>query len=263
MAWWGKLIGGALGFVIGGPLGALLGASFGHNFDGKGGEGNPRIGSRRSSPGDQERTQAAFFTATFSIMGHVSKADGKVTQDEIELANSLMREMQLDAEQKKLARHLFNSGKEDDFDFDGVVDQFRLECHRRSTLLRIFLEIQVQAAYADNLLDPSENEILKILARRLGFSGGMLQDIINMVVGGSHAQQHGGKATLEDAYAILGVEASTPTAEIKRTYRRLMSQHHPDKLVSKGLPEEMIKLANEKTHEIQSAWKVVQEARAN
>ncbi len=257
MAWWGKLIGGTLGFLVGGPLGALLGASFGHNFDTAG----ERREGRRPLPGDQERTQTAFFTATFSIMGHLAKADGRVTRDEIDLANALMREMQLLPEQRKLARELFNQGKQESFDFDAVVSQFRIECHRRTTLIRMFLEIQVQAAFADQRLDPKENKVLQILAQRLGFSQAQLNQIIDMVRGSEHTHQHPDRMDLEDAYAILGVKASTPLLEVKKAYRRLLSQHHPDKLVSRGLPEEMIKLANEKTHESQQAWNKIKESR--
>jgi len=261
MAWWGKLFGGALGFMLGGPLGALLGASFGHGFDDRTDSANSRIGHGTPPEGDQERTQAAFFTATFSIMGYVTKADGHVSADEIELANTLMQEMQLKPEQRKLARQLFNNGKQPDFDFDGIVAQFRRECHRRSTLLWIFMEIQVQAAFADNKLDPKENQILEELANRLGFVHGELEQIINLVRGAAHVHEPSEQNRLDDAYAILGVNAQTSTAEIKRNYRRLMSQHHPDKLVSKGLPEEMIRIANEKTHEIQEAWQMIKEAR--
>ena len=256
MAWWGKLIGGTLGFLVGGPLGALLGASFGHNFDGR----TESAGGPRALPGDQERTQTAFFTATFSMMGYVAKADGKVTRHEIDLANAVMTEMQLNAEQRKLARSLFNQGKLDSFDFDAVVEQFRRECHRRTTLLRVFIEIQVQAALADNLLDPKENTVLRILAERLGFSQLELDQIIGLVRGGAAAHQPE-ELGLDQAYAILGVSEGDTTAEIKRAYRRLLSQHHPDKLVSKGLPEEMIKLANEKTHDIQTAWQRIRESR--
>ncbi len=266
MAWWGKLIGGTLGFLIGGPLGALLGASFGHNFDGN----SPRAGGWKPLPGDsqqqQERIQTAFFTATFSIMGYVAKADGKVTQEEIELANALMGEMQLNAEQRKLARSLFNQGKEDEFDFPGVLQQFKTECHRRTTLLRMFLEIQVQAAFADNRLDPEENQILQTLADQLGFSRAQLEQIIQLVQGGARQQNQQGQSnqiSLEESYSILGVKFDDTTVDIKRAYRRLLSQHHPDKLVSKGLPEEMIQLANEKTHQIQTAWKRIHEAREN
>ncbi len=256
MSWWGKLIGGTLGFLLGGPLGALLGTYFGHRFDDSGG------GRPRALPGDQERVQAAFFAATFSVMGHLAKADGQVTRDEISLANTLMDEMRLPPEQRKLARSLFNQGKEADFDFTAVVDQFRHECHRRSTLLRMFMEIQVQAAFADQRLDPAENRLLARLAEMLGFDREELARIIELVRGAGHVHADPDRFDLEDAYAVLGVSADTPMPEVKKAYRRLLGQHHPDRLVSKGLPEEMIRLANEKTAEIRKAWEKIREARS-
>lgn len=262
MAWWGKLIGGTLGFMVGGPLGALLGASLGHSFDNR--EGlvlSDRIPSDRGRADRQERIQTAFFTATFSVMGKVSKADGQISASEIELANAVMREMQLDPEQRRLARALFNQGKADDFDFDGVMRQFKTECLRRTTLLRMFVEIQVEAALADRHLDPRENDVLRRVVQILGFPGSELERIINLVRGTHHAAEQAGKPPIADAYAVLGVTPDTPIEEIRKAYRRLRSQHHPDKLVSKGLPEEMIKLANDKTHEIQQAWETIREQR--
>lgn len=259
MAWWGKLVGGALGFMLGGPLGALLGASFGHNFDNRDQHGDPR----RALPGDQERVQTAFFTATFSVMGHVSKADGQVSRDEIQIANVVMTEMQLDADQRRLARNLFNQGKKDSFDFEAVVHQLHDECARRTNLLRMFIEIQVQAAFADQHLDPRESTVLRRMVQILGLPGSELERIINMVRGARHAAEQTDTRDLADAYAVLGVTADTPLDEIKKAYRRLRSQHHPDKLVSKGLPEEMIRLANEKTHEIQQAWQTIRDNRTD
>ena len=255
MSWWGKVVGGTFGFLIGGPLGALLGASLGHSLD------NSFSNASGYLPGDQERTQAAFFTATFSIMGYVSKADGRVTQDEITLAQSIMAQMQLDSTQQRAAIELFNSGKSEDFQIDPVLNQFRRECHRRSTLLQMFLEIQVHAAFADGSLDPKENQVLHDIAQQLGFRPGDVNLIIEMVRGGAQSGANAGaqsQTNMADPYKVLGVSPETPVAEIKKAYRRLLSQHHPDKLVSKGLPEEMIKLANQKTHEIRQAWKTIQ-----
>ena len=67
---------------------------------------------------------------------------------------------------------------------------------------------------------------------------------------------------LANAYAVLGVKADTPDDELKKTYRKLMSQHHPDKLLAKGLPEEMMKLAKEKTQEIQTAYDLIKKSRS-
>ena len=256
MAWWGKMIGGTFGFMLGGPLGALLGGSIGHQFDARRG----RAGGTGFLPGAQERTQAAFFTATFSVMGHLAKADGQVSQHEIQVASGLMDRMQLNPSQRQAAVDLFEQGKQSDFPLDDVLQQFRTECHRRVTLVRMFLEIQVQAALADGRVDSAENRILVHAAEVLGFGSDQVERLIDFIRG---TQRSPGmqQQSLEDAYQVLGVESSASDAEVKTAYRRLMSRHHPDKLVAKGLPEEMMKLATEKTKEIQSAWEQIREYR--
>ena len=257
MAWWGKLIGGTLGFMMGGPLGALLGSSIGHQFD----SGRGRAGG--FDLGGQERTQAAFFTATFSVMGHLAKADGQVSEHEIQAARSLMHQMRLNKAQREAAIDLFEKGKEPDFPLDAVLHQFRSECHRRTTLLRMFLEIQVQAAWADGRIDPAENRILAHVGEVLGFSTAEIEQLVNLVSGAAGQGQSGHRMQpLEDAYQVLGISADAPDGEVKKAYRRLTNQHHPDKLVAKGMPEEMIQLANEKTQEIRNAWERVRDHRA-
>jgi len=134
VSWWGKLAGGAFGFMLGGPLGALLGAVLGHNLD-KGLRGLEQ--DEGIAPGDQERVQTAFFTATFSIMGHLAKADGRVSKDEIALARTVMERMDLDADMRRAAIELFDQGKRAHFPLDDVLEQFRRECHRRSTLIQM------------------------------------------------------------------------------------------------------------------------------
>jgi len=256
MAWWGKMIGGTVGFMLGGPLGALLGGSLGHQFDARKG----RAGTTSFLPGAQERTQAAFFTATFSVMGHLAKADGRVSQHEIRVASNLMDQMQLNPSQRQAAMELFDRGKQLDFPLDDVLQQFRTECHGRVTLLRMFLEIQVQAALADGRVDPAENQILLHAANVLGFDSNQVQRLVDFVSGSKgHSAEDG--ISLENAYKVLGVESSATDPEIKTAYRRLMNRHHPDKLVAKGLPEEMMNLATDKTREIQNAWEIIRNYR--
>ncbi|MES9943857.1 co-chaperone DjlA [Candidatus Thiodiazotropha sp. CDECU1] len=267
MSWWGKLVGGAFGFVLGGPLGAVLGAALGHRFD-KGLQGLPDD-QVSWGPGDQERVQTAFFTATFSVLGHLAKADGRVSPDEIKLAEALMAQMSLSSEMRKTAIHLFNEGKAEDFPLDDVVEQFRLECHRRQTLIQMFLEIQIQAAYADKRMDSAEESLLLHICSLLNISEFTFRRLERMIRAQSHYAGTGGDRapsraqgpTLEDAYDVLNVTPAATDKEVKRAYRRLMSQHHPDKLVSKGLPEEMMKMAAQKTDEIKKAYERVKEAR--
>ncbi|MDH3467610.1 MAG: co-chaperone DjlA [Gammaproteobacteria bacterium] len=258
MAWWGKFIGGGLGFLMGGPLAAVLGAALGHQFD----VGLQRIAIDPPTGGNlQERIQAAFFTATFSVMGHIAKADGRVSDQEIALARQLMAEMQLSSDQRRAAIALFDQGKQSDFPLDDVLEQFRHECHRRSTLVRMFLELQIRAALADGRLDPAENRILRRAAERLGISRREFEALLQFIGGIMHDGAGRHVHRIEDDYKVLGVTKAATDAEVKKAYRRLMSQHHPDKLVSKGLPEEMMKVATETTHEIRSAYERVMEAR--
>ena len=270
MSWWGKLVGGAFGFMIGGPLGALLGAALGHNFD-KGLKALPD--DMGFEAGDRERVQTAFFTATFSVMGCIAKADGRVSSEEIRMAEAVMAQMSLDAGMRETAISLFHQGKSEDFELDAVLEQFRRECHGRSTLIGMFIEIQLQAAYADGQLDPAEDRMLRHICARVGVSELDYRRLERMVRAerGLAAVQADGFApsrasrtpSLQEAYQVLGVDAKASDAEVKRAYRRLLSQHHPDKLVSKGLPEEMMKLAAQKTHEIRQAYESIREARGS
>lgn len=268
MSWWGKLLGGGVGFVLGGPLGALIGAAVGHGFD----RGIASLDDPAALGGDgdgRERTQTAFFTATFSVMGHIAKADGRVSANEIRVASSVMDQLRLSASLRKLAQHLFTEGKSPHFPLDDVIDQFRRECRNNRNLHRMFMEIQLHAAYADGDVAPSVRTILGYVARRLGFSASQLAQMEAMVQAGLNYWRHQDAAsaspshypTLEDAYAILNITPQSTDQEVKTAYRRLMSEHHPDKLVARGMPEEMTRMATEKTQEIKVAYDRIREAR--
>lgn len=255
MSWWGKVAGGAFGFMLGGPLGAALGAVLGHQFD-KGVSGAARI-----SLNDQEQAQAAFFTATFSVMGYIAKADGRVSRSEIVLAERVMAQMNLQGGQRQAAIDLFNQGKSDAFSVESVLDQLRQVAHRNRNLLRIFLEIQIQAALADGVVDDAEYRALEHIANRLGFDREQIRRLLDMLQsGGARGPGQTGPG-LEDAYRTLGVSGDASDEEVKKAYRRLMNQHHPDKLVAKGLPEEMMEVAKEKTQAIQGAYDRIRESR--
>lgn len=259
MSWWGLLLGGAFGFLLGGPIGALLGAALGQGF----GRTVGALGTGESGGSRLERVQLAFFAAVFGVMGHVAKADGRVTPEEIALANEVMDRLGLDARQRAAARALFNEGRRPEFPLDDVLDQLRLECGRARNVIRMFVEIQVQAAAADRRIDSEEGRILLHVAMRLGFSRADYLEIERLITSGIHAGADADSGmSLEDAYATLGASPDASDAEIKRHYRRQMSRHHPDKLASKGLPEEMMRAATERTQQIRAAWDTVRKSRA-
>ncbi len=259
MNWWGKLIGGAFGFMLGGPLGAALGVALGHNFD----HGIKNLSDKPFIGGDRERVQTAFFAATFSILGSIAKADGKVSKQEILLAEEVMRQMELSSDMRATAIELFNEGKSESFPLDEAILQFKKECRGRTTLIRMFLEIQIQGAYADGKLDLSEEHLLIHICNLLGVSEAefrRLEQIIKVELGLQNKNKPG--LSLDDCYALLGLDKMASDGDIKNAYRRLLNQHHPDKLASKGLPEEMMKIATKKTHEIRQAYQQIKENRS-
>lgn len=260
MSWWGLLLGGAFGFMLGGPIGALLGAALGQGF----GRTVGTLGTGDSGGSRLERVQLAFFAAVFGVMGHVAKADGRVTPDEIALANQVMDQLGLDGRQRTAARALFNEGKRTEFPLDDVLDQLRSECGRATNLIRMFVEIQIQAASADGRIHAEEGRILLHVAARLGLSRADYLQLERLIASGIHSGPHADSSmSLEDAYATLGASPDASDAEVKRHYRRQMSRHHPDKLASKGLPEEMMRAATERTQQIKAAWDTVHRARAS
>ena len=276
MSWLGKILGGAIGFAIGGPIGALVGVALGHNLDRSGRAERGWTDADLLDADDaadfldspefldpRERTQTAFFTATFAVMGHLAKADGLVTRDEIRLASQVMDEMQLSDAHRRLARRLFREGRAADFPVGEVLDQLRRECRYSSHLITMFVEILLHAAFADGELHAQERALLGTICARLRLPAGELDRLEAMVRAEHHARSGKPSDALSagDAYAILGVDETCTDAELKRAYRRMMSRHHPDKLVAKGLPEEMMRVATEKTREIKAAYDRLKEVR--
>lgn len=260
----GKIIGGVFGYLITNNLwGILIGVFLGHQFD----KGLSRRGGGFSAGWhvvNQARAQQAFFEATFSVMGHLAKADGRVSEEEIALARQVMTRMGLPEASRREAMRLFSRGKETDFDLDTMLTSFSSVTRGQRNLLQMFLEIQFFAAYADGSMNAAEQAVLLHVCDRLGFSQVDFDRLDAMIQAEMHGFQNGGKSrgpSLQDAFAILNVTADASDAEVKKAYRRLMSQHHPDKLVAKGLPEEMMKMAQEKTHEIRVAYERIREER--
>lgn len=281
MSFLGKLIGFFVGYRFTGSIfGAIAGVILGHVVDKKLYE----LGSVNSSFFQKPVTrQSLFMQTTFVVLGHLAKSKGQVTQNDIQLATSLMTQMNLDDAGRHLAQNAFNRGKAADFPIRQVIREFRLGCGQRGDLLRMFLEIQVQAAFIDGELHSREKDVLYTVAEELGMSRMQFEQMLAMVYasqqfarGGYYQQQNsnyqqsrsqnsyrGGYQqsssgpTIEDAYKVLGVTAADDQKAVKRAYRRLMNEHHPDKLVSKGLPEEMMEMAKEKAQQIQAAYDLI------
>jgi DnaJ like chaperone protein len=259
MGLWGAAIGALLGWVVAREWGALLGAILGYSVAANRG----RVNWVHVNAG---RAQAAFFNATFSVMGCIAKADGRVSEDEIRAARAIMAQMNLTAEQQRAAIELFNQGKQPDFQLDQVLIHFRQECGNYPALLRMFVQIQLAAALADGVLHPAEQAIFTRICTLLGIQPIELRQYEEFIraqqsFGGGRGSAQAQPDKLAAAYQTLGVQATNSDEEIKRAYRRLMKENHPDRLVSRGLPEAMLKIAQEKTQRINIAYEVIKSTR--
>lgn len=269
MKWTGKIVGALIGLIFAHPLTVMLGLFIGHLYDiGWLGE-KFRLGVAAQNT----RTQTIFFNASFMVMGYLAKCDGRVSASEIRIASKVMDDMNLSSAMKREAIRLFNVGKEAGFNLDRVLTQLRMACWTRPGILRIFIEMQIRMAYADGQrISDEKRQALTAICRKFGIAGFRFsqfeeqqraeQNYQRYQYQHSHQHQHASPFShLNDAYRILGVSPSADDAEVKKAYRRLMSQHHPDKLIAKGLPPEMIKIATQKTQQIKKAYEQICQVR--
>lgn len=261
----GKLLGTLLGYGMGGWLGALIGFFVGQMFD----RGYNQL-QREGGPGNRQAVEQSFFETLFTLLGHMAKADGRVSEEEVRQTEAYMAEMGLTAEHRRQAIDLFKQGADPEFDLDAQLEAFRRTCGRRTRLVRMLLVYLVNIALADGELDETEVQVLRRIAEGLGLSSAMFEQLLRMIQAqNSFAGGAGGGASgparadeLARAYDALGVSPEASDHQIKRAYRKLISEHHPDKLIGQGMPEDMIKQATERSQEIRKAYDLIKQARA-
>lgn len=266
--WWGKLIGAFFGFLIFGATGALLGIIIGNLFD-RGLNEHYASTFWYYRTEKEENIRHIFFTALFTILGHMAKADGRVSPQAIDMAKSCMHEMHLNAKHQQMAQQLFNRGKQPDFDLTHMLVPLYSALYQRPQLLKLFIETQYQAAQLNGL---SSNKIylMNQILRGLNFAPLQQQRHVFDEFASEAYRYHssarqqeqtsrpvGMSPGLQNAYTALGLSMSATQQDIKRAYRRLMSRHHPDKLMAKGATQQQIQAANDKTQQIRKAYELI------
>jgi DnaJ like chaperone protein len=274
----GKVVGAIIGLLLfRSPWGAIIGAILGHFYDQSlatarrtgrgGGAGVLEIGER-------------FFTATFEVMGHVAKADGRVSEAEIAAARKVMAELRLDGAQIHAAIAHFTRGKSRDFDLQTTMEEFSGACANRPDLVRVFLEVQVRAALEGvdmkgpaalaiqkvaDLLEVSRIELAHMEAvlrlRREQFRAGARNGNGNGGSGSAGQAPPRSSMQLNAAYQILEVDSKATDEEVAKAYRRQLSKHHPDKLKANGLPDSMLEHAKQRTQQIIEAYELIKSTR--
>ncbi len=229
MSIWGKLGGAAAGFILGGgPLGALAGAVAGHLlFD--------RAGGDAQEPG------LVFTIAIIALGAKMAKADGAVTDAEIQAFERIFRVPPAEAAN---VRRIFNLARQDTAGYEVYAGQIARVFRGNPAMLEDVLDGLFEIAKADGVLHPAEQAFLERVAEIFGFAPGEFRRI--------RASHFGADAA--DPYAVLGVAYDASDIEIKRTYRLLVRENHPDRLIARGVPPEFVRLANDKLAAINAAY---------
>jgi DnaJ like chaperone protein len=271
MNWTGKLIGALLGYLLSHrPLGILIGLIVGHLFD-------LQVARNAAGPRvDPALVRSTFFRTAFSVMGHVAKSDGRVSEQDIAAARRIFRQFSLGEADTRAAMECFGQGKGSAFDVDAAVAELRRACSGRGDLLRMFLEIQMRAALMGDGMHGASRATLVRVAQALEIGAiefAHLETVLRLQgygmangrgpagSGSAPGASAAGPDALAEAYEVLDLPRTASDAEVKRAYRRQMSQNHPDKLVARGLPESMLEVAKQKTQAIRAAYERIRESR--
>jgi DnaJ like chaperone protein len=244
----GKIVGGTIGFALGGPLGAIAGAAFGHAFDKS--EDNYLIGDRPLAT-EGENAQLAFFVAAFSMLAKLVRADGHVTREEIDsVENFMVRDLNLDPESRRIAMEIFHAALDASDPFESFATQFHGHFHNQPQLLDLMVDIMLRVALADGQMSAREETMIASAVGIFRMNDAHYQKLRARYI-----------SDVDKYYAILGCDRTDPDERIKSQYRKKVSEYHPDKIASKGLPDEFTKFANDKFREIQEAYDIVKKER--
>ncbi len=272
------MLGGTVGMMIGGPLGAIAGAAVGHHLFDKDSSGAARrraewekklrdaAESQRSrtrsstarpsstadsrSPFNAEERQAAYFLALFSILGKLAKADGQITREEGQTVIEFLDRMKVGNDQRQFAIRVFNEAKNSRHDVDDFARQFAQMTIGQADIRSSLVDMLFRVALADNEFHPEEEKIIRSVGNILGIAAAEMEAIRARYL-----------ASADHAYSVLGLTEDASDDEVKRTYRRLAQEYHPDRIVAQGMPEEFVEYATQRFQEIQTAWDQIRKDR--
>ena len=235
----GGIVGGMIGFTLLGPIGALVGSVMGSRMT--------RQAKSRRNPNNLDH-QVAFFTALFACLAKIAKADGRVSEEEVSKIESFIsNKFNFAEDERNFAINIFQKAKSDSVSFDAYAKQLYQLLGSSPNSLLVFYELLFELAMADGVMHENEERLLRKIPNIFGLDKNVYEDLYNKYVG-----------KISNAYEILGVTKDMTIDEIKKVYRVKRKEFHPDALISKGLPEELIEKAKEKFIEIQAAFEILE-----
>lgn len=262
MAFIGLLVGSFISFKLsGGLIGQLSG-----------------FGNVGGITGIKTERQAIFFKTAFTLMGKIAKADGRVSEQEIAHVEQFMTQLNMSASHRKQAINHFKTGSQANFNIDSLLHEFNAATVTSPNLKQMLMIYLLRVAVADGKLHQNETSLMHDIARQLGYSEQQFVQLMAMIQGqdqfaggayhqgahrggGNYSSSYTSVSAIDSAYQALGVSKENTDAEIKKAYRRLVREYHPDKLMGQGLPEAMIKEATERSQEIQTAYDLIKKMR--
>lgn len=247
----GKVVGGTIGFALLGPLGAIAGAAFGHAFDKS--DEKYLEGGNAGSPGVSagEQAQFMFFVAAFSMLAKLARADGRVSKEEIDsIEKFMLYDLNLDPQGRQVAMNIFQTAVQSPETFENFALQFYGQFSGQPQMLDLMVDIMLRVSLADGSMSPGEEKLILSAVHIFNFSEEHYRQIRSRYF-----------KDVDKYYAILGCSPGDPDDQIKKEYRKRVSEYHPDKIASKGLPEEFTKFAAEKFREIQEAYEKIKKER--
>lgn len=255
---WGKILGALFGLALLRLPGLFIGLILGHWFDMKMGANLARF---RGIFHESDEQQGLFMYTTFATMGHIAKATGVVTPAHIRQARHFMQQLGLTEAQQQEAQAAFRDGKASNFPLLAQLQAFYQYYGSQSDVIHYFIEIQLGIANAEGEMSHEQFVLLQQVAQQLSVSRLQLEQLLSAYRAQRRFNQRDSKRhaanAVQDAYKVLGVSSDCSEKELKRAYRKLMAQHHPDKLMAKGVPAAMLDVAKKRTQEIQAAYELL------
>lgn len=255
----GKILGFILGFYLTRTLfGGIVGAFAGHIFFDLAGKRarskgrGPRMhfGGFQFGSSAMFHRQDLFYKSFFTLLGKIASSDGSVSEVERRYFQSLLDNMKLHGQMREMAERYFSESAQNPQTYQDIARQFYDATTAQPQLRSQLLYQLVGLASADKFIAKDERELLEKVAEIFGVSDTQLDHMCRSF-----------DASDSKSYHVLGVTPDSSDEEIKKAYRTMIKEYHPDILKSKGLPASMLEFAEQRFHEIQSAWEQIKKER--